>query len=127
MKVLVTGGAGFIGSHIVEHFSGNAEVRVLDNLRSGFKKNLAGLKHEFIEASILDRDAVRRAMDGVDYVFHLAAMISVPGPVLVSTFPTPTAPIDSGPLITSVPPATTSTFVLSRMLIPLEIVWIPVD
>ncbi len=78
MKILVTGGAGFIGSHIVEHFQGAAEVRVLDNLRSGFKKNLAGFKYELIEASILDRDAVRRAMDGVDFVFHLAAMISVP-------------------------------------------------
>jgi UDP-glucose 4-epimerase len=78
MKILVTGGAGFIGSHIVEHFQGKAEVRVLDNLRSGFKHNLAGLKHEFIEASILDRKAVAKAMQGVDYVFHLAAMISVP-------------------------------------------------
>jgi UDP-glucose 4-epimerase len=78
MKILVTGGAGFIGSHIVEHFQGKAEVRVLDNLRSGFKHNLAGLQHEFIEASILDREAVRRAVAGVDYVFHLAAMISVP-------------------------------------------------
>jgi UDP-glucose 4-epimerase len=78
MKILVTGGAGFIGSHIVEHFQGNAEVRVLDNLRSGFKKNLTGFQHEFIEASILNRDAVRRAMEDVDYVFHLAAMISVP-------------------------------------------------
>jgi UDP-glucose 4-epimerase len=78
MKVLVTGGAGFIGSHIVEYFQGNADVRVLDNLRSGFKHNLAGFKHEFIKASISDRQAVRRAMAGVDYVFHLAAMISVP-------------------------------------------------
>ena len=78
MKILVTGGAGFIGSHIVEHFQGKAEVRVLDNLRSGFRHNLAGLQHEFIEASILGRDAVRRAVQGVDYVFHLAAMISVP-------------------------------------------------
>jgi UDP-glucose 4-epimerase len=78
MRILVTGGAGFIGSHIVEHFQGRAEVRVLDNLRSGFKHNLAGLQHEFIEASILDRDAVRRAVQGVDYIFHLAAMISVP-------------------------------------------------
>lgn len=78
MRVLVTGGAGFIGSHIVEHFQVKAEVRVLDNLRSGFKHNLAGLQHEFIEASILDREAVRRAVQGVDYVFHLAAMISVP-------------------------------------------------
>ena len=78
MKILVTGGAGFIGSHIVEHFQGKAEVRVLDNLRSGFRRNLAGLRHEFIEASILDREAVRRAVHGVDYVFHLAAMVSVP-------------------------------------------------
>ena len=78
MRILVTGGAGFIGSHIVEHFQGNAEVRVLDNLRSGFKHNLAGFKHEFIEASILDRGAVRQAVRGVDYIFHLAAMTSVP-------------------------------------------------
>jgi nucleoside-diphosphate-sugar epimerase len=78
MKVLVTGGAGFIGSHIVEHFQGVADVRVLDNLRSGFKRNLAAFKHKFIEGSVCDRKAVRGAMKGVDYVFHLAAMISVP-------------------------------------------------
>ena len=78
MRALVTGGAGFIGSHIVEALQGRAEVRVLDNLRSGFKRNLTGLQCEFIEASILDRDAVRRAVNGVDYIFHLAAMISVP-------------------------------------------------
>lgn len=78
MRILVTGGAGFIGSHLVEHFQGKAEVRVLDNLRSGHLHNLQGLACEFIEGSILDRDVVRRAMDGVDYVFHLAAMISVP-------------------------------------------------
>ncbi len=78
MKVLVTGGSGFIGSHIVEHFQGRADVRVLDNLRSGFTRNLAGLRHEFIQASICDREGVRTAMQGVDFVFHLAAMISVP-------------------------------------------------
>jgi UDP-glucose 4-epimerase len=80
--VLVTGGAGFIGSHIIEHLQGIAEVRVLDNLRSGFKDNLTGLKHEFIEGSICDRSAVREAMKNVDYVFHLAAMISVPESML---------------------------------------------
>ena len=78
MRILVTGGAGFIGSHIVEHFQGRAEVRVLDNLRSGFRHNLDGRACEFIQGSILDRDQVRAAMRGVDYVFHLAAMISVP-------------------------------------------------
>jgi UDP-glucose 4-epimerase len=78
MKVLITGGAGFIGSHLVEHFQGKADVCVLDNLRSGFKRNLAPFRHQFIGASILDREVVRRAMEGVDYVFHLAAMISVP-------------------------------------------------
>ncbi|MEG1979990.1 MAG: NAD-dependent epimerase/dehydratase family protein, partial [Victivallaceae bacterium] len=78
MRVLVTGGAGFIGSHVVEHFQGKAEVRVLDNLRSGFKKNLDGFDVEFIEGDIRDRETVRKAMQGVDYVFHMAAMISVP-------------------------------------------------
>lgn len=78
MRVLITGGAGFIGSHIVEHFQGHADVRVLDNLRSGFKHNLSQFPHEFIEASIIDRDTVRHAVQGVDFVFHLAAMISVP-------------------------------------------------
>jgi len=78
MKVLVTGGAGFIGSHIVESFQDKADVRVLDNLRSGFKRNLNGLKCEFIQGSILDHDLVRRAMREVNYVFHLAAFVSVP-------------------------------------------------
>ncbi len=78
MRVLVTGGAGFIGSHIVEHFQGKAEVRVLDNLRSGFRHNIERFDHEFINGSIDDRETVRRAVEGVDYIFHLAAMISVP-------------------------------------------------
>ncbi|OGS22645.1 MAG: dTDP-glucose 4,6-dehydratase [Elusimicrobia bacterium RIFOXYA2_FULL_39_19] len=80
MKVLVTGGAGFIGSHIVEHFSNKADtkVAVMDNLRSGFKKNIEKFGVEFIEESITDYKACVNAMKGVDYVFHLAAMISVP-------------------------------------------------
>lgn len=78
MRVLITGGAGFIGSHIAEHFQGKAEVRVLDSLRSGHRRNLDGFEVEFIEGDIRDREAVRKAMQGVDYVFHLAAMISVP-------------------------------------------------
>lgn len=78
MRILITGGAGFIGSHIVEHFHQQAEVRVLDNLRTGYKKNIAPFNVDFIEGDILDKDTVKRAMEGVDYVFHLAAMVSVP-------------------------------------------------
>ncbi len=78
MRVLITGGAGFIGSHLVEHFQGKAEVRVLDNLRSGYRKNIENFDVDFQLGDICDRAAVDKAMDGVDYVFHLAAMISVP-------------------------------------------------
>ena len=78
MNVLITGGAGFIGSHIVQQLHEHAEVRVLDNLASGFRPNLAGFRHEFIAGSILDRACVARAMEGVELVFHLAAMVSVP-------------------------------------------------
>jgi len=77
MRILITGGAGFIGRHIAEHFQDRAEVRLLDNLRSGSKRNLSGLECQLIVGSILDRDLVREAMKGVDFVFHLAAMVSV--------------------------------------------------
>jgi UDP-glucose 4-epimerase len=78
MQILITGGAGFIGSHIAQHFQSKANVRVLDNLRTGYLKNLEGLDVEFIEGLVTDRDIVKTAVKGVDYVFHLAAMISVP-------------------------------------------------
>lgn len=79
MKILVTGGCGFIGSHIVEHYQGVArEIRVLDNLRSGYRQNLDGLECTFIEGSITDRALVREAVQGVDHIFHLAALVSVP-------------------------------------------------
>ncbi|MDP3682584.1 MAG: NAD-dependent epimerase/dehydratase family protein, partial [Ignavibacteria bacterium] len=79
-KVVVTGGAGFIGSHIVEYWSKqNADVFVLDNLRSGFEKNLNGFENvTFVKGSITDRDSVFSILENADYVHHLAAMISVP-------------------------------------------------
>jgi UDP-glucose 4-epimerase len=79
MRILITGGAGFIGSHLAAHFlQQGADVRVLDNLLTGHRRNLDGLAVDFIEGSILDPAIVRQAMQGVDRVFHLAAMVSVP-------------------------------------------------
>ncbi len=79
MKILITGGAGFIGSHIVELYQNRAkEIRVLDNLRTGYRHNLNGLRHTFIEGSVTDRDLVKRTVEDIDYIFHLAALVSVP-------------------------------------------------
>lgn len=78
---LVTGGAGFIGSHIAEALVKRGDrVRVLDNLMTGKRENLAHLtgKLEFIEADIRDAAATRQAMEGVNIVFHEAAIPSVP-------------------------------------------------
>jgi len=78
---LVTGGAGFIGSHITEALVNRGDrVRVLDNLSTGHVENLADFRQriEFIEADLLDTDQVAKALDGVDGVFHQAALASVP-------------------------------------------------
>lgn len=79
--ILVTGGAGFIGSHICEALvKRGSRVRVLDNLMTGYRANLAHLedRFEFIEADIGDYEAVRRAAEGVSVIFHQAAIPSVP-------------------------------------------------
>jgi len=77
MKFLVTGGAGFIGSHLVRRLLHHGPVTVLDNLTSGNRKNLADLKCDWIEGSILDPHLLAQSLVGVTHVFHLAAMVSV--------------------------------------------------
>jgi UDP-glucose 4-epimerase len=80
MKILVTGGAGFIGSHLAEELvKRNHEVRVLDNLSTGKMENLKGIakKIEFLEGTITDKPTVDGAVRGCDCVFHEAAMVSV--------------------------------------------------
>jgi nucleoside-diphosphate-sugar epimerase len=81
MKYLVTGGAGFIGSNIVDELIRRGhEVTVLDNLSSGKTANLELVANRirFIEGTISDLDTAKRACEGVDYVIHLAARTSVP-------------------------------------------------
>ncbi len=81
MKVVVTGGSGFIGSHIVEHFHKIADVTVVDSFRSGFKKNIdpfLGKNVRLVKADICDAGKMRKIIRDVDYVFHLGALISVP-------------------------------------------------
>src|SRR3989338_834634 len=79
-KCLVTGGAGFIGSHIVDALVAQGDqVRVFDNLSTGKKENLDPTKSkiEFILGDVRDKEAVQKALKGVDYVFHVAALRAV--------------------------------------------------
>ncbi len=83
MKILITGGAGFIGSNLVDHFLGKGhEVVVLDNLATGFEKNIShhfGKKaFTFIKGDIRDLETCRNAVKGCDGVLHQAALGSVP-------------------------------------------------
>lgn len=81
---LVTGGAGFIGSHVVEALlEDGLSVRALDNMSTGHERNLSGLRGDLdvIVGDIRDAEAVRNACRNVTTVFHLAAYISVPGSV----------------------------------------------
>jgi nucleoside-diphosphate-sugar epimerase len=82
---LVTGGAGFIGSHLVDALLGQGDrVRVLDNFSTGKRRNLAHILNqiELQEGDIRDTRAVQEAMCGVNYVLHQAALPSVPRSVM---------------------------------------------
>lgn len=79
-KYLVTGGAGFIGSHIVRRLvGGGAQVRVIDNLATGKLCRLDPVRSEieFIEADLADETTACRGVQGIDYVLHQAAVPSV--------------------------------------------------
>jgi UDP-glucose 4-epimerase len=79
--VVVTGGAGFIGSHLVEALLGEGfRVRVVDNLATGHRANLAHLgdAYEWLEGDVADFDVCRRAVAGAEFVLHQAAIPSVP-------------------------------------------------
>ncbi|MGV2982235.1 NAD-dependent epimerase/dehydratase family protein [Microbacterium sp. AGC85] len=81
MKILVTGGAGFIGSNLVAYISTlgqGHEIVVLDDFSTGRESNLDGLSIELIVGSVADEQTVSRAMAGVDAVVHLGALGSVP-------------------------------------------------
>ena len=90
-RYLVTGGAGFIGSNIVEELvRRKQEIVVIDDLSTGKRENIKPFLDmiTFIEGDIRDRELVRKALDGVDYVLHQAALASVPrsieNPILVN-------------------------------------------
>jgi nucleoside-diphosphate-sugar epimerase len=79
--VVVTGGAGFIGSHIASALStSGARVRVLDDLSTGHRENIEeiGGDIDFIEGSVADENVLKKALDGAELVFHEAAIPSVP-------------------------------------------------
>jgi UDP-N-acetylglucosamine 4-epimerase len=87
-RFLVTGGAGFIGSNIVEYLLryNAGHVRVLDNLSNGYIENIENFmslpNFEFIKGDIRDLDACKKALDGIDYVTHQAALGSVPRSII---------------------------------------------
>lgn len=79
MKVLVTGGAGFVGSHLVRALINDGhDVRVLDNLSTGKRENLAGVSVELIVGDVAEWEVVQTAVSNTDLIFHQAALVSVP-------------------------------------------------
>lgn len=80
MKILITGGAGFIGSNLAEKLSSQAEIFIVDDLSMGKKENLKNVNNViFYEESVLNKDFMKRLLnsENFDYIFHLAAVASV--------------------------------------------------
>jgi len=82
-KYVITGGVGFIGSHIAEFLTSlGHQVIVLDNLRTGFESNLKGIDIEFTKGDIRNKELVKDISENANAIFHLAAMVSVPESLL---------------------------------------------
>ncbi len=77
-RILVTGGAGFIGSHLCQTLAKDNDVVVLDDFSTGFHDNLAGVKAKVYHGSVRDLELISVASKGCDYVFHLAGIVGVP-------------------------------------------------
>ncbi len=76
-RILITGGAGFIGSHLADALVSDNDVRVLDDFSGGFREQIPD-EAEVVEGDVRDPAVLDRAMEGVDVVFHEAAVVSVP-------------------------------------------------
>jgi len=89
-QVLITGGAGFIGSNLIQFLNNQSpdwKIQVLDDLSTGLRSNLEGLRCNLVVGSILDREVLSNSVQGADNIIHLAAIGSVPRSIL---FPRPT-------------------------------------
>ena len=100
MRILITGGAGFIRSRLAENFHRHSAVRVLDDLSTGHRGNLAGLDVEFVHGSIRTWLHPRPSdselgMQDVDYVYHRAAFVGARNPYMKDTEPNPFFGLDS--------------------------------
>jgi UDP-glucose 4-epimerase len=83
-KIVITGGAGFIGSHMAEYWvKRDANVHIVDDLRTGFLKNIQKIdKVVFHKGSITDRKLLEEVVEGTDYIFNFAALVSVPESII---------------------------------------------